>query len=83
MQLRREKGLCYWCDDQFSLTHKCPKRQIMMLQFDDTEEDSQPEPEKNQLDMTYPKLDIATYDHHLSLNAMKGTRSSTGIFRFT
>jgi len=37
---------CYWCDDQFSLTHKCPNRQIMMLQFDDPEEDTQPEPEK-------------------------------------
>ena len=82
MQLSREKGLCYWGDDQFSLTHKCPNRQIMMLQFDDPEEDTQPELEKTQLDMTYPEPDLATNDHYLSLNAMKGT-DSMGILRFT
>ena len=53
-----------------------------MLQFDDLEEDAQPEPEKTQLDMTYTEPDLATNDHHLSLNAMKGT-DSIGILRFT
>jgi hypothetical protein len=53
-----------------------------MLQFDDPAEDTQTEPEKTQPDMTYPEPNIATDDHHLSLNAMKGT-SSMGILRFT
>jgi hypothetical protein len=39
MQLRRDKGLCYWCDDKFSFTHKCPNRQLMMLHYDDPEVD--------------------------------------------
>lgn len=82
MQLQREKGLCYWCDDQFLLNHKCPNHQIMMLQFDDTEEDTNPEPERTQLARTNPEPDLTTDDHHLSLNAMKGT-NNTGILRFT
>ena len=32
MQLRREKGLCYWCDEKFSFNHKCPNRHLMLLQ---------------------------------------------------
>lgn len=30
MQVRRDKGLCYWCDDKFSFTHKCPNKYLMM-----------------------------------------------------
>ena len=26
MQLRREKGLCYFCDDKFTFNHKCPQQ---------------------------------------------------------
>lgn len=35
MQVRRDKGLCYGCDDKFSFTQKCPNRQLMLLQYDD------------------------------------------------
>lgn len=28
MQLRREKGLCYFCDDKFTFNHKCPNRKM-------------------------------------------------------
>nr|KYP48653.1 Transposon Ty3-I Gag-Pol polyprotein [Cajanus cajan] len=31
MQLRREKGLCYFCDDKFTFNHKCPNRQYLLL----------------------------------------------------
>ncbi|KAK2367199.1 hypothetical protein QL285_080510 [Trifolium repens] len=82
MQLRRDKGLCYWCDDKFSFTHKCPNRQLMMLNYDDPVED--------QLIDTMPEPDITTIndltlnqpDHHLSLNAMKGT-NNMGVLRFS
>jgi hypothetical protein len=37
MQLRREKGLCYFCDDKFSHTHRCPNRRLMMLHLTDGE----------------------------------------------
>lgn len=39
MQLRREKGLCYFCDEKFSFNHKCPNRQFLMLQMEDDIED--------------------------------------------
>lgn len=35
MQLRREKGLCFPCDEKFTWNHKCPNRQLMILQVDD------------------------------------------------
>ncbi|MCI12230.1 hypothetical protein A2U01_0033333, partial [Trifolium medium] len=39
MQIRRDKGLCYFCDERFSHTHRCPNRRLMMLQL--TEEDDE------------------------------------------
>ncbi|MEX5523391.1 hypothetical protein ABFV50_32945, partial [Bacillus cereus] len=63
MQLRREKSLCYWCDEQFSLKHKCP---VMMLQFDDGKEEVQPAIEHTKLDMLDPTPESTTEDHHLS-----------------
>lgn len=38
MQLRREKGLCYYCDEKFSPTHKFPNNHMLLLQTDDFEE---------------------------------------------
>ncbi|XP_026451508.1 uncharacterized protein LOC113351792 [Papaver somniferum] len=37
MQKRREKGLCYNCDEVFQAGHKCIKQQIHMLSADDEE----------------------------------------------
>ncbi|GAU25204.1 hypothetical protein TSUD_151040 [Trifolium subterraneum] len=80
MQIRRDKGLCYWCDEKFSFTHKCPNRQLMLLQYDDNETqlfDGSPEPP----DSPTNSLDTNIPDHHLSMNAMKGT-SNMGVIRF-
>jgi hypothetical protein len=82
MQLRRDKGLCYWCDEKFSFTHKCPNRQLMMLHYDDPVEDhvfdTIPEPDIT----TINDLTLNQPDHHLSLNAMKGT-NNMGVLRFS
>jgi len=40
MQLCREKGLCYFCDDKFSFNHKCLNRQLLFLQLEEENEDS-------------------------------------------
>jgi hypothetical protein len=81
MQLRRDKGMCYWCDEKFSFTHKCPNRQLMLLHYDDPDEDQV-------LDILTQTPEITTNshttnlpEHHLSLNAMKGT-SNMGVLRF-
>jgi len=38
-QLRLEKGLCFWCDDKFTPQHKCPNKQFMLYQLEETEEE--------------------------------------------
>jgi hypothetical protein len=75
MQLRRDEGLCYFCDERFSHTHCCPNRRLMMLHLTENEEE--------QIDLDPPEdvLDHAV-QRHLSLNAMNGN-SEMGIIRFT
>ncbi|MCH85650.1 enzymatic polyprotein, partial [Trifolium medium] len=79
MQLRRDKGLCYWCDDKFSFTHKCPNRQLMMLHYEEESENEELETEPP--DQTQTPLPQTDTEHHLSLNAMKGA-NSLGTMRF-
>jgi len=70
MQLRREKGLCYFCDEKFYFSHKCPNRQFLFLQLEDEDvEDS------SSLVVPLVVQEVETTkpnDHHLSLNASKG-----------
>ncbi|CAJ2635781.1 unnamed protein product [Trifolium pratense] len=81
-QVRRDKGLCYWCDDKFSYTHKCPNRQLMLLQYDDNEEENVVEIPSDSSDVAINTLETTQPEHHLSFNAMKGN-SSMGILRFS
>lgn len=37
MQERREKGLCFWCDQKYHRNHKCPSKFLMMIGADDEE----------------------------------------------
>lgn len=39
MQLKREKGLCYRCDDKWSIGHRCKRRELSVLLTCDGEED--------------------------------------------
>lgn len=77
IQLRREKNLGYFCDEKFSPSHKCPNRQVMLLQLEDEEEiPSDPPP------VVVEKEATADEHHHLSLNAMRGA-NGVGTIRFT
>ncbi|MCI02194.1 hypothetical protein A2U01_0023226, partial [Trifolium medium] len=78
IQLRRDKGLCYFCDDKFSPSHKCPNRQFLMLQVEDTEESDAELTDNTETDNTGWSEDT----HHLSLNAMGGS-NGLGTIRFT
>jgi hypothetical protein len=80
MQLRKEKGQCYWCDDKFSFSHNCPNKHLMLLQSDPTAEIAF----DDVLESPEPTSDIITQtetNHHLSLNALKGA-NSLGTMRF-
>ena len=80
MQLRREKGLCYFCDDKFTFNHRCPNRQFLMLQTEDEESQSFEEPEL--LEPTESSIEATDTDHHLSFNALKGG-TGVGNIRFS
>jgi hypothetical protein len=82
MQLRRDKNLYYWCDEKFSFTHKCPNRQLMMLHYDDGNEDQLFDISTEPPDTTTNSLDLNIPEHHLSLNAMNGN-SNMGVLRFS
>lgn len=70
MQLRTDKGLCYWCDEKFSFSHKFPNKQLMMLQYEEEEESS--DGEKYKIQNQCEKL-------HLSLKTMKGANNLGGL----
>ncbi|GAU19157.1 hypothetical protein TSUD_79800 [Trifolium subterraneum] len=81
MQLRRDKGLCYWCDEKFSFTHKCPNRQLMLLHYDDNDEDQVLDTLTQQDEITTDSPTTNLPEHHLSFNALKGN-SNMGVIRF-
>ncbi|XP_014519802.1 uncharacterized protein LOC106776848 [Vigna radiata var. radiata] len=78
VQLRREKGLCFTCDEKYFPDHKCLNKQYLFLQIVD-DENLQVEPEppdpNSQLDP------MSNLEHHLSFNALKGS-SGVGTMRF-
>jgi hypothetical protein len=80
MQLRREKGLCYYCHDKFSHQNRCPNKHLMLLQLDDNEE---LDPDSDSIfDLVVVcEGDVDTVNHHLSLNEMKDF-TSIGTLRF-
>ncbi|XP_020206869.1 uncharacterized protein LOC109791920 [Cajanus cajan] len=78
MQIRREKGLCYTCDERFSPNHRCPNKHYMILQVD--EEQCTHEDNVIQTDSVDSLPQDAT-DHHLSFNALKGS-SGVGTIKF-
>jgi len=80
MQLRREKSQCYTCDEKFSFNHKCPNRQLMVLQVDYEETNITstlqiPDLVENPI----PIRDVLSEDLHLSLDAFEGVSRARTI----
>lgn len=81
MQLRRDKGLCFTCDEKFSFSHRCPNRQYLLLQADDEDIVTS---EEGLLDSPVDATDEETQntqDHHLSFNALNGS-AGVGTLQF-
>nr|KYP46374.1 hypothetical protein KK1_032020 [Cajanus cajan] len=78
MQLRREKGLCYTCDEKFSSSHRCPNKQYLLLQL---EQDDINEPEPDPPDILGANSTLSLQQPHLSYNALKGS-SCLGTMKF-
>ena len=81
MQLRREKGLCYFCDEKFSFNHKCPNRQFLLLQSENDDAELEFHDSKDKFDSVADNAEVILEDHHLSLNALKGGMG-VGTIRF-
>lgn len=48
IQVRKDKVLCYYCDEKFSFTHNCPNKHLLLLQVDeDTHDEPEPDPPGN------------------------------------
>lgn len=67
MAARREKGLCYNCDDKFSPGHKCKGRFFLIIA--ENEDDSEPQSPPPSLPNISEELPAA----QISLNALSGT----------
>jgi hypothetical protein len=77
MQLRREKGQCYTCEDKWSFNHKCPNRGLMILQIDEAPSEYE-DVSEDQIDSGEDKQ----LELHLSFNALKGS-TGVGTIKFT
>ncbi|WVZ24525.1 hypothetical protein V8G54_003069 [Vigna mungo] len=78
MQLRHEKGLCFTCDEKFTMSHRCPNKQYFVLQVDEDEIlDVQHDPLEDPGETDTP----SAVEHHLSYNALKGS-SGLGTMKF-
>jgi len=65
----QDKGLCYFCDEKFSFNHKCPNKHCLVLQLDEEENQSEKQSQDDTTEQEIPMRE----DHHLSLNALKGS----------
>ena len=78
MQLRREKGLCFTCDEKFTPSHRCPNKQYLWLQLEE-EHDVTDQPNSSVEDAVDEIPPVC--EPHLSFNALKGS-AGIGTMRF-
>jgi len=80
VQLRREKGLCFTCDEKYSLSHHCPNKQYLWLHGEE-EAASVDLPNANNAREDNPEP-LPQSEPHLSFNALKGS-DGVATMRFT
>lgn len=81
MALRREKGLCYNCDETFTPQHKCKGRFFLLITKDP------PDPNSEILNITLDSFDFDTINPHnknpidaqISLHALSGCTTTSTI----
>ncbi|XP_061372918.1 uncharacterized protein LOC133315333 [Gastrolobium bilobum] len=80
IQRKREKGLCYSCDEKYVFGHRC-KGKATLLYFDGTEDD--PPPSESEEQTESPITDnVSNSFSEISLNALLGHHSPRS-FRLT
>ena len=80
MQARRDKGLCYNCDEKFGLRHRCKTQQVFILEtVVDAEEFAEVKEARNEEEesATTPEISL----HALSGIAIPQTMRVTGLIK--
>jgi len=80
IQFRREKGICFTCDEKYSPSHRCANKHYFLLQCED---EIPPEPDPNIQSQQIVQNQSEKFDHtpHLSYNVMKSTVRDTIKFK--
>ena len=80
MQARRDKGLCYNCDEKFGPGHWCKTQQVFILEtVADAEESAEVEEASNEEEESATTLEILL--HALSGIATPQTMRLTGLIK--
>lgn len=83
MKERRDKGLCYYCDDRWNPAHKCKTPKLFLIYgFDLPCDDTREEIFYDSKDSMEPPLPLMIADHidpEISLNAISGSLSPRTI----
>ncbi|XP_061356872.1 uncharacterized protein LOC133301271 [Gastrolobium bilobum] len=74
MMERREKGLCYYCDEKFNRSHVCKGKMFLLLIQEDEEEEKDEE-----FEVTNEKIGGEEEVPGISLHAMDGQYSSSTL----
>ncbi|XP_022040582.1 uncharacterized protein LOC110943134 [Helianthus annuus] len=70
MNEKRLRGECFWCPEKFTSTHKCPRKQLYVLEIDDQESD-----EGTELQNEETLIDTTVDDPLISIHALTGVPS--------
>lgn len=79
MAFRKERGLCYNCDDKWSSGHRCKGRILLFVADDVTQDSGEPGITNNTIDfddnLSNPDPTSDSSSPHISLHAMAGSPS--------
>ncbi|KAM1805116.1 hypothetical protein ACFX12_030902 [Malus domestica] len=73
MRARREKGLCFNCDEQYRPGHRCRQSHVFLLLADDGCSDPDLDSDAS---LTQPSVLVEQPDHPIALNAISVTKRS-------
>ena len=81
IQFRRDKGICFTCDEKYSPIHRCTNKHYYLIQCEDQQDEEQDavSVQEEAAAIVSPNDDQS---HHLSYHAMNGTHER-GTIRFT
>lgn len=75
LQHKREKGLCYRCDDKWSVGHRCRRKELSVLLSQEDEDEDEELSTRIQLQEEFKELTADPTHAKISLNTVMGLTS--------